>query len=214
MRGEKTVQLYPSAQVREEYPDHIKAAAFGIADVLTVQGYSPRIVSAREEISTFIGQLEQQNYNSSRGQLSLESYWQTLGTHTDMLRTSRPDFVLSGLDLYAENTNFVFGVTIPEMQVSVQSIARYIRMTRDESVQLAATRHIARHEYAHIAGMNDRSDYRRPDTRGGIYEGHCMDECTMQQVMNTNDVLSLLEKLDGHELAGFCVSCVSSLRRK
>lgn len=73
-------------------------------------------------------------------------------------------------------------------------------------------RHIARHEFGHLLGL-DSSTIRNKDNRGGLYEGHCANDCTMQQVMNVEQAYDRAQHLLRRPHAGFCGDCVEVLRR-
>ncbi len=75
------------------------------------------------------------------------------------------------------------------------------------------TKHIARHEVGHLVGLDDDT-IRKQDIRGGIYEGHCANECTMQQVVSIPEAVSLATRLQHKANAGFCRDCTNYLARK
>ncbi|MDB5175391.1 MAG: hypothetical protein JWM81_249 [Candidatus Saccharibacteria bacterium] len=210
---DKAVRLNANASLYNERPDLFMAAAIGISDVLKLQGHTPVLTTSGPETAEAISGFEARSYNPGRQQLDLRSHLELLAASTD-LAGPKTDFLVTDWDMFAEGTWYVFGVTIYEWQLSVQSVARFVRHTSDVKLQGKLMTHIARHEYAHMAGMISPQDYSHPDRRSGLYAGHCANVCTLQQVMMVPETLSLASKLDGHELAGFCAGCVTSLRRK
>jgi len=126
------------------------------------------------------------------------------------------DFALVTPDIFSEDTNFVFGMTVEPWKLSVQSIARFVAATADEDLQRASIRHLAKHEFAHMRGLADPEDFDNPQRDAGgtkLYDGHCANTCSLQQVMSVPETFQLIEVLPEDE-AGFCVSCVSALISK
>jgi predicted Zn-dependent protease len=207
----KNIHLNAPAELYVERPDLFMAAAAGIADVGIVQNREMAVVSGGLEAAFALSTLQQSAYNRSRAQVELDRYASLIVGGTDR---ENDNFVLTDEDVYMEGTNFVFGATMPWHGLSVQSAARFVRTTSSQSLQRHLIRHVARHEYGHLVGLNAAEDYKNPDVRGGIYEGHCADECTMQQVMSVPEAAELTEKLKDRELAGFCAGCVRGLRAR
>ncbi len=109
--------------------------------------------------------------------------------------------------------NFIFGATDKEIGQVVQSVYRFIEAGLSPEQVALVTKHIARHEFGHLVGLDDDTIIKQ-DKRGGIYEGHCANECTMQQVMSVSETVSLATKLQHKHNAGFCSDCSGYLDRK
>lgn len=110
--------------------------------------------------------------------------------------------------------NFVFGASDKWIYQSVQSINRFTMpdSTTVESL-FRTTRHMARHETAHLLGL-DALTIRNHDERGGLYTHHCTNDCTMHQVMNVTEAEVLSEYLEDKPNAGFCDDCITVVRSR
>ena len=162
-----------------------------------------------------ITELVHNHYNPYRRQTNLQTLFSELGNSN--LADPSPlerHYIVTDRDMYAEDTNFVFGVTRSHGGIAIQSLARFMADIRSPADQATMARHIARHEYAHMIGMNTPSDYANPDMRGGLHEGHCANNCTLHQVMNVPESIQLVSGLDFFTDAGFCGSCVKRIRTK
>lgn len=208
------VRLNASEEVLSGRKDLFEAAAKGINDVLTIQGFDIPIVTGDTDTARVLSLYQSANRNSDRQQVNVTNFTLDLINDTSVGDPNTPDYILLGQDLFNERTNFVFGCTWPTLGVSVQSIARVMRHTQDKGVQRLHTRHVARHEFAHLRGLNQPSDYAAPDPRGGIYEGHCLDECTMRQCLTVEEAVGQAKQLEDRELAGFCRGCFKTLWNK
>lgn len=208
------VRMNSNSSLYLERPDLIGAAASGVRDVMILQGLQPALLSGGLDTSRVLDVFEEDSFNRGRQQLDVVRYADQLVRYTDV-GEGDSDYVLTDQDIFAPETNFVFGVTWGETtQLSIQSVARFLRSTRDRKLQGELITHVARHEYAHMAGLLENQDFVNPDGRGGIYEGYCADLCTMQQVVSVEEVIAQVQRLDGHELAGFCMNCIDMLDRK
>lgn len=209
------VRVNTSADLMVERPDLLNAAAQGVYDVLALQRLNqiPKLTTGGIDTAQTIDGIVSRHFDSSRQQVHLSGFAQDLINSTVIGHNpgQTADYLLLDSDLYDDNLNFVFGSTWSEISLSVQSVARVVGATRNEADQRLHTRHIARHEFAHLRGLNQPSDYTKPDLRGGIYSGHCMDICTMRQSMTVQEALSQAKELEGHDLAGFCGSCATKL---
>jgi predicted Zn-dependent protease len=208
------VRLNASESLYTERPDLLVEAAGGVYDVIGIQGTGATLATGGLETASVISQFEAQAFNPRRGQLDLDAHLKNLAAGTDVASTAQADIILTDSDLYAEGMNFVFGVTFSARALCVESVARFTHFTKDIDTQKALVRHVARHEYGHLVGMLKTTDYANPDKRGDIYEGHCANTCTMQQIMSVGEAVRLVERLSGRGVAGFCMDCVGSLQRK
>ena len=210
----KIVRLNSNSSIFNNHPNLIHSTAQGISDVLSIQGYDPIIATGGKSTAQLIDSLESLDFDITRKQINLNQYLGRLASSTNLATTEQADYLLTDLDLYSDGTNFVFGVTLADWQLSVQSIHRFTQTGGGDSMQEKLATHIARHEFAHMAGLNQPSDYTNPDRRGGLYQGHCANLCTMHQIMSSKDAIGLVHKLNGQANAGFCKSCVNTLRNK
>lgn len=207
-----TVRINTNSGVLSSRPDLLMAAASGINDVIQLQGNKSQLLHGGHETAQTIDSLETESFNLKRQQLDLGRFVTLVARHENDRIIECPYYVISDRDFYAENLNFVFGVT--NSNISVQSVYRFIQATADQGLQQASVRHIARHEYGHLAGMNDPSDYANPDTRGSIFSGHCANLCTMSQYVSVDQVFEAVTRSASSAVAGFCDDCVNSLHAK
>lgn len=131
----------------------------------------------------------------------------------DPNRLSSPHlgYMLLGRDMTAlgpdnKVMNYIFGATDKEIGQTVQSIFRFIEAGLTEQQIILVTKHIARHEFGHLVGLDDTT-IKNQDKRGGIYIGHCENDCTMQQVISVSESIELATKLEHSHNAGFCNDC-------
>jgi hypothetical protein len=92
-------------------------------------------------------------------------------------------------------------------------VARFLEAGLSADQVIAITRHVARHEFGHLVGL-DSSSIRNEDRRGGIYAGHCANECTMHQVVSVPEAAAMTAKLQHKPHAGFCPDCTNFLRQR
>lgn len=210
------VRVNSSQEVLTGRNDLLEAAALGVDDVLTLQGFGIPLSTGGYMTARTISTLQQETTDHDRGQVNINNFALDLVNSTTVANYPEEtlDYILLGQDVYNERTNFVFGITWPTLGLSVQSIARVVAHTRDRGLQRMHTRHIARHEFAHMRGLNESSDYAHPDTREGIYQGHCTDICTMRQSMTVQEAIAQAKQLEERELAGFCTNCFKTLWSK
>lgn len=135
----------------------------------------------------------------------------------DPNRASSPHlgYMLLGRDMTALDDdgrvlNFVFGVTDKGIGQTVQSVYRFLEAGLSVDQAEAVTRHVARHEFGHLVGL-DVETIRNQDPRGGIRLGHCANECTMHQVMSVQETVDLTARLQSKPHAGFCADCAGYL---
>ncbi|MCA9323822.1 hypothetical protein KC992_01840 [Candidatus Saccharibacteria bacterium] len=197
----------PDQGVLELDPALAESAYLGIVDVIETADLRPRVDS---EMLSGAGSLSEviQYFRLPNGQIDADRLYGTL-VETGFSSPDNPRFLLLSEDLRTEGTNFIFGFSVKEVGLSVQSLARFRRLPAEALRR--TTRHIARHEYGHLLGL-DKSSIKNLDTRGGLYEGHCANVCTMQQVMSVPETDALARTLSTKPLAGFCLDCVGSLR--
>ena len=211
----KRVTVNPVLQLRSERPDLFDATINGIHDVQNLQIQEVGVATWPDANLAPLDTIFAKHYDSYRGQIALDVVLDELdGTNIGAGNTDEKHYLVSDVDMYAGSLNFCFGVTSYAAGVSIQSMARFIQAIPRTTDQGIMARHVARHEYAHLIGMNAQSDYDAPDLRGGIYEGHCANECTIQQVMSVPESVKLVSNLDFYTDAGFCGSCVKRIRTK
>lgn len=208
------VRINSSQEVLSGRIDLVEAAASGVNDVLTIQGFDVPLVSGGEDTAQIISSHASATFGRQRPQVNVGDFALDMINDTQVGNPAIPDYILLGQDLFSERTNFVFGCTWPTLGLSVQSIARVMQHTSDRGLQRLHTRHVARHEFAHLRGLYEPSDYANPDRRSGIYQGHCADICTMRQSMTVQEAIQQAKQLESHDLAGFCVGCFRTLWSK
>ncbi|NUS73190.1 MAG: hypothetical protein HOQ05_07275 [Corynebacteriales bacterium] len=212
---------------------------FVTADALLMRLGKPLVVAALEGIKDVTEQLPEPvevhlighewdgrtgNYESvewfadrarmPNGQLNLDQIMMDL--IQDPIRREAPHtgYMLFSEDLGSAdpNINFLLGQTISSFGLSAQSMARYVNGTLTEDDAVRAARHLARHEFAHLLGLDHDEAFENPDLRGGIYRGHCSNPCTMRQVMSVQENVKLARALESRSDAGFCAGCANHLR--
>lgn len=203
------VRLAGDLQVVQHSAELLLATAHGITDVNEIAGLHRTIdnslVSQADALSFITSEVKNQ-----AGQVQIEPLFETL-IGMGFANPNNPSYILVADDLVAENTNFVFGMTLKSAGMSVQSVYRYREKIKDPDLLAQVTRFIARHEYGHLLGL-DADTIRNQDRREGrLYKGHCANECTMQQVMNVAEAEDLTRKLADKPHAGFCEDCAAYL---
>ncbi|MCA9332603.1 hypothetical protein KDA00_01895 [Candidatus Saccharibacteria bacterium] len=200
------VRIAADAEVLQQNPESVTATCAGIGDVLRVSGrdymFDQDFLSQAESLS-FV----EQHSSGSTGQVDADQFFMNIRELAD---AQEPLFVLLSKDLRAEGTNFIFGFGIKEAGICVQSLYRYVREVRQVELPVIV-RHIARHEFGHMLGL-DGTSIRNQDTRGGLYRGHCANDCTMQQVMTVVEANQRAQRLQTRPNAGFCSGCVEVLQ--
>ncbi len=186
-----------------------EAAYIGIDETIRIAGLTPKIDQSSldhsaqlSEICTF--------FQMSNGQIDADKLYGTLVSN-NFSSAESPAYLLISGDLKASGTNFIFGFSVKEEGLSVQSIARFKQSNRDIT-RPVVTRHIARHEYGHLLGLDNETIVNQ-DKRGGLYKGHCLNVCTMQQVMSVPEANNQAAQLEHKSHAGFCMDCVGTLRK-
>lgn len=193
----------------QNYPELIVAAAEGINDVIGISGREGQFNGDILEQSVALSEIELQFVNE-RGQVEFSPLLWNL---KDAATSESPVFALISKDLVAPGTNFIFGVTSKEWNISIQSIWRFTREIQDKKLLSLVVRHIARHEFAHLKGL-DADTVQHQDTRGGIYHGHCANTCSVRQVNSIAETVKLAKQLEHRHNAGFCRDCTNYLSHR
>lgn len=110
-------------------------------------------------------------------------------------------------DLYADGTNFVFGVTQPDFAASVQSVKRLVDSVPAGELRTAMVRRLLRHEVGHMFGLPGRN-YNVEQKLGT----HCTNVCTMRQGMSLPEWAQLTQQ-EVRNNVHFCNDCMNDLRR-
>ncbi|MCA9309371.1 hypothetical protein KC973_03270 [Candidatus Saccharibacteria bacterium] len=206
----------------EHAPGIVQAAEDGITDVTSMM-HSPirvRIIGSRwadgeygstQWFTERAGITDPSGTHS--GKLLYDVIHRDLASDPALQESPHVGYMLLGQDLTAigpdgKPMNFIFGATDKEIGQSVQSIARFLEAGLDSAQLATVTRHIARHEFGHLIGL-DGGSIRSQDSRGGIYQGHCVNTCTMRQVSSVPEAVDLAESLKDAPHAGFCDDCTS-----
>lgn len=202
------LRIATTYEMASRHLDLVQAATEGIDDVtgLTTRprNYDTSLMGQGEALSDI------ENYFlNNRGQLQIEPFLNTI-IQAGFCSPDKPAFLITDKDLIANGTNFVFGITSKPHGVSLQSVYRFINGVKSEAVLRDTFRHVARHEYGHLLGL-DETTIQNQDKRGGVYLGHCLKDCTMQQVMSVPEAVTAVQARKGQSQAGFCDDCVSYL---
>jgi predicted Zn-dependent protease len=203
------VRLAGDLQAVNQYPELLAAAGQGIVDVNQVAGLEREInasLFSQADALSFITS----EFKNQYGQVKIEPFLDNL-INNGFANPNDPSYILISDDLVAEGTNFVFGITLKQSGISIQSLHRYSEAINDQHTLKEVTQLIARHEYGHLLGL-DASTIRNKDRRAGkLYQGHCANECTMQQVMSVQQAVNLNARLKNKPQAGFCADCAKYL---
>jgi len=133
--------------------------------------------------------------------------WQVEEEHLDLFITSRD---ITARDSRGQFFNFLFGLSRARLG-SIVSFNRFGRDGSDSDMALAAMRLMTRHEFGHVLGLVN-SGVTNSDPRSDLYRGHCLNTCTMKQVVSvpeTEDLVHLL--VSQGDL--FCADCAAYLAR-
>jgi predicted Zn-dependent protease len=184
----------------------------GVMDVTNVAGLEPKfdaeLLNQAESLDAILA-----HYTDRNDQVDADRLYAEVGS-SGIARPDAPLIVFTTKDLTTHSTSFIFGFGDPDVGLSVQSVKRYmdgIRGSAAEEVRLRVVRHIARHEYGHMLGLTEKSIVNQ-DLRGGVYSGHCVNECTMRQVPSVQEVVDLSARVINRPQAGFCSDCVGVLQ--
>lgn len=203
------IRIHSTEEVYDARSDLVLATVLGVGDVAIASG----LQGFKTTVDTAVTGLEEDFFDSSRNQINADRYFSHLWLNTDFAGP-RFDVVVTDQDMYFEGTNFVFGAAWEQMRLAITSFARYIEATPNQVDQSRLVRHVAKHEFAHLLGMNTPEDYVNPDLRSGLYYGHCANECTLHQFMSMQELAEQTSRLEGQEDAGFCKDCIDALRDK
>lgn len=132
--------------------------------------------------------------------------WQAEEEHLDLFITSRD---ITARDSRGQFFNFLFGLTRAGLG-SVVSFHRFGRDGSDSEMALAAMRLLTRHEFGHVLGLVG-SNATNSDPRADLYRGHCLNACTMRQVVSVPEAEHMVRSLDRDKL--FCDNCATYLAR-
>lgn len=203
-------------ETRQRHPEALIAAAEGVYDVIRLMGKDPefndRLIEKAEDISGLLEDFRQWNEESESHQINAEDFIHALA-RAGITDAGHPIYLITAKDVFIPRPklNFLFGLTIAGLGVSVQSTNRFEAASSDQWWLQESARLMGRHEFGHIVGLNENTIVNK-DQRGGLYTSHCTNICTMRQIMSVEDAYQLIGQLDGAPNAGFCNDCVDSLR--
>jgi len=210
LRNEYLIPIYicrDSGVSDKEY----KAAIEGIMTIVKLSGQHRKIVSYGKEswsqgeysscdwyVNNAIHKGNQIDGDDISRKMIQEPWQEYPNTHLDVVVTSR--------DLFAQNLNWVFGVTFSNY-ISVQSIYRF-RNEKDE-IKLGLICRTLKHEVGHLLGIpGPVGSHPRIYDKGGP---HCSNICLMRQGWSLVEFKEqmLEEKRLGIEL---CSDCIRELK--
>lgn len=218
----KIVGLFADKQMIEQYPHLVTAAQTGISDVLAMMqnplatqyfgdtiDCSPFSVDELLDESTITSpDRHPQVLHYSLHNLIINCFGPTAESIT---------YLITAKDLTTTNRdgvlyNFILGAKLGD--VNIQSINRYLEAGLSPDETAAVVRHIARHEFGHMLGL-DEATIANQDGRGlhsPLYAGHCANLCTMQQTASVEEASYLAQTLKDQSNAGFCLDCANYIR--
>ena len=209
------VSLGSDTEIARYYPEVLLAAAEGVEDVTTLMGrelkVNTHLFGQESELTEILEGFRETNPLNDLSQINVEKFVYHLA-RAGALDRERPLYFLTTKDLFEPRLNFMFGITVTGLGASVQSTYRFEEASRNPEWLAATARHMARHEFGHLVGL-DESTIVNKDMRPGIYRSHCTNLCTMRQVMSVAETGRLIEQLNGRPNTGFCDDCVGSLAR-
>jgi predicted Zn-dependent protease len=181
-----------------------QSALYGACDTILTAGLAPNLIAQKTSDGKALTDLSDM-FRMSNGQLNIDKMYGAM-VGANYLSPNDPKFILLSSDLTpSENYNYIYGFAMKETGLVVTSTYRF-RNIGSAACSLAL-RHIASHETAHMLGL-DSSTIKRVDQS----TGHCANECTMRQVNNLEETLSLANTLKNKRAAGFCIDCAGVLR--
>lgn len=207
------LEINPNAFLLYKRPGLLDAAVAGVRDVMSVQGYESNVgIYDSEEAAQANSGLEfvMQEYTGSR-QVDAREYLGMLELKAQ-LSDHKSDRVLALTDqeLSADGFEFVLGASMLDLNFSVLSLASVLKSGAKYGAQAKAVRHLARRQYAMIAGMP--FDDELGDNQNHLRVYHCEDLCTLNRISDIHEVIRSADQLSDSDTAGFCRQCVSKLR--
>ena len=111
---------------------------------------------------------------------------------------------------HLEWINFIFGQAMPEVGTLI-SVYRFRRAIPNLDKRLLTLRLIGAHEFGDILGLVKRKTT-TAETKGGIYEHHCINLCAKRKVMSIKEALKLAISLEGSRKTILCRDCQEELK--
>lgn len=222
-----SVSVYGEGVLHERLPFTIEATTEGIIDVaqmmnsgveISLEGTQVKNFSLQSEIDEMLVSSSVARQNLQDPQVVSNLVLETMHNHRLQKVSESLGYLLigkdlTGLDKNKRLLNFVFGSTAPAIGKSIQSIYRFLQAGTTAHELFQVTRHIARHEFGHLIGLS-KETIKNPDTRKGIYSGHCANVCTMRQVSNVGEANKLSGLLSDMPCAGFCIDCINYIEQQ
>jgi len=206
-------RIYSNSGLYLERPDLLYAAVDGVNDVRILQGKVPCRYSGNNEERRFISYTEEFSNNKKRRQVDADALAFILDSESGLYRPAATNLIFTDRDLYYEGSDYAVGLTFSDKNISIQSIYRIIKATKNEVLQKKAVRCIARRGYATLVGLTKSEDYVTPRVVDGVPRADCSKEdCTMHQLSSVDEILNLVESpFYQDNIAGLCLDCAKSL---
>jgi predicted Zn-dependent protease len=180
----------------------VRQAAESVMSLADVQ---VEFVGDNTDTSSAITALEAGAWDEERDQVNCNRLFERIN-----LSTGQRMIVLSGFDLYTQQTAFVFGSTgiTKSNEAGLTIISAHRLLSLPDQQQPRALRHIAKHEIGHLMGLGlAEGSIRNRDPRVGFYAGHCINECVMMQAASLDEALNQAEEASNRVNHGFCDDC-------
>ena len=118
------------------------------------------------------------------------------------------DVFLCNDDLMYQEFGWVFAVTLPEVPVSVLSVARFRNPRISNSQATIAVMRLLAHEVGHLLGLVERS-HNMVDS----YGKHCANVCIMRQAVTPLRWIKFAEE-EKEQDVDFCSDCKQEMRER
>lgn len=189
----------------EKYPTEASMVREGIFDVLHVAGLNPVLKNISRKDSHNLSKLVEMHKNPN-GNVEVANLADRL-IDNNYSSPDNPGYLLIADEIEVYTRNDIGSYIVKEEGLAIQSLNRFIKTWMKTNTEVY--RHIGRHTYAHLIGLNGSS---KTEKTGHSPSGHCQNECTMQKMTSVSEALDHVDALRNRKLAGFCLQCVDALR--
>ena len=107
--------------------------------------------------------------------------------------------------------NFIFGSGHQSLGTLI-SIYRFRSAVKDKNLYHLVLRQVGQHEFGHVMGLVSRKTP-SSDDRGGLYQNHCLNLCTMKQSLSIKEALNLTKELNNRNTI-LCKDCQIELKSR
>jgi len=202
-----TFSFISDKKVSDYYSLEALSIRDGIYDVVEVAGMRPVLENAGSLEGVSLSKIVNMHRNQS-GNIEVGAMADRLiANHYPSKEKPKYLLIFDEIEVYTRND--IGSYVIKEEGLAIQSLSRFVGY--NNRIKNEVYRHIGRHTYAHIMGLNgSASSDLYSDNKP--YSSHCNNECTMQKMSSIKETIEHAESLRNRKLAGFCLKCVEALR--